>query len=102
MPAGGAHSNDRLSTNRKLRLRWRRTRRALEGAPSRGPQPLGVPAAAKAKLTRAKRGTLGKKQRAAIVVVGTPHVTLGADGRATHPSVAEQAQLAAAKSPPSS
>lgn len=53
-------------------------------------------AAAKRKLTRAKRGTLGKKQKAAIVLLGTPSVSVGAEGATVQPSVGEQAQAAAA------
>ncbi len=37
--------------------------------------------AAKAKLTRLKRGTLGKKQKAAIKETAAPTVTIGPDGK---------------------
>jgi len=40
----------------------------------------GVIRAAKAKLTRKKRGTLGSRQKAAIKTTGTPTIRIGADG----------------------
>ena len=61
-----------------------------------------VLSAAKAKLTRKKRGTLGSKQKLAVKTLGTPHVSLGANGPTVTPSAADTAQSAAANPQPSS
>jgi hypothetical protein len=73
--------------------------------------------AAKAKLTRQKRGTLGKKQKAAIKETANPTVTIGPDGKvaitasSTAPMVqgsssttapVSQAPIVAPASPPAS
>ncbi len=48
-----------------------------------------VLAAAKAKLTRQKRGTLGRRQKEAIRVTGTPQVTIGPEGTTVVPPATE-------------
>jgi len=47
-------------------------------------------AAAKRTLTRQKRGTLGKKQKASIKAVGTPQVSVGATGVQITPAAGDQ------------
>src|ERR1700722_10237394 len=48
-------------------------------------------AAAKRTLTRQKRGTLGKKQKAGIKAIGTPQVSVGATGVQITPAVEQPA-----------
>jgi hypothetical protein len=57
-------------------------------------------ASAKRTLTRQKRGTLGKKQKASIKAVGTPQVSLGASGVQITPAVVEQPAVTPAVSSP--
>jgi len=59
-----------------------------------------VLAAAKRTLTRQKRGTMGKSQKASIKAVGTPQVSLGPSGVQIAPA-APEAQPAAAPVAPS-
>ena len=47
-------------------------------------------AAAKRTLTRQKRGTMGKKQKAGIKAVGTPQVSVSASGVQITPAAGEQ------------
>ena len=55
-------------------------------------------ASAKRTLTRQKRGTLGKKQKAGIKAVGTPQVSVGASGVQVTPAAGEQPVAAPADS----
>ena len=55
-------------------------------------------AAAKRTLTRQKRGTMGKKQKASIKAVGTPQVSVSASGVQITPAAGEQPVVAPADS----
>jgi len=53
---------------------------------------------AKRTLTRRKRGTLGKKQKAGIKAVGTPQVSVGPSGVQIAPAAVDQPAVAPADS----
>jgi hypothetical protein len=55
-------------------------------------------AVAKRTITRQKRGTMGKKQKASIKAIGTPQVSIGASGVSITPAVTEQPAVAPAAS----
>jgi hypothetical protein len=57
-------------------------------------------AAAKRTLTRQKRGTLGKRQKASIKAVGTPQVSIGESGVQIAPAAVEQPVAAPVETPP--
>ena len=57
-----------------------------------------VLAAAKRTLTRQKRGTLGKTEKASIKAIGTPQVSLGASGVQIAPAAVDQPAVAPADS----
>ena len=57
-------------------------------------------AAAKRTLTRQKRGTLGKKQKAGIKAIGTPQVSVGESGVQIAPAAVDQPVAAPAQSSP--
>jgi len=59
-----------------------------------------VIAAAKRTLTRQKRGTLGKKQKASIKAVGTPQVSIDESGMQVVPAAAAQPAATPAQSSP--
>jgi hypothetical protein len=62
-----------------------------------GPSPqTAILAAAKRTLTRRKRGTMGKKQKASIKAIGTPQVSIGASGVSITPAAGEQPAVAPA------
>ena len=60
-----------------------------------------VLAAAKRSLTRQKRGTLGKTEKASIKVIGTPQVSLGESGVQITPAAVDQPVAAPVASSPS-
>jgi hypothetical protein len=56
--------------------------------------------AAKAKLTRQKRGTLGKRQKAAIKTTTTPSITISSSGTTVLPGASSTPEPSVAKSAP--